>query len=135
MGLLDAVWNLGCNTFDLAHVYGQKVETLFGKWLSTRMSTSDDDTSEGASRSIGGVGGGGGGGGSGSGKFLRNGRIRRSDLYLIGKGGHPFLSSKDAARLSSLDLAKDLDESLNRIKIHYFDFYLLYVSHITSACF
>ena len=31
MTLLDAVWNMGCNVFDLGHVYGTQVECLFGK--------------------------------------------------------------------------------------------------------
>lgn len=60
------------------------------------------------------------------GRFLRNGTLTRVDLFLIGKGGHPFLSSRDAARLSQQDLSKDLDESMARLGIDYFDFYLLH---------
>ena len=35
--LLDAVFELGCNTFDTAHVYGRgDVERAFGQWLRSR---------------------------------------------------------------------------------------------------
>ena len=37
VGLLDAVYALGCNTFDTAHVYGQgDNERTFGRWVNDR---------------------------------------------------------------------------------------------------
>jgi aryl-alcohol dehydrogenase-like predicted oxidoreductase/predicted dehydrogenase len=36
MDLLDAVWGMGCRTFDLAHIYGKEVESLVGKWIQKR---------------------------------------------------------------------------------------------------
>ena len=32
--LLDAVWGMGCRTFDVGHIYGKEVEGLMGKWWS-----------------------------------------------------------------------------------------------------
>jgi aryl-alcohol dehydrogenase-like predicted oxidoreductase len=34
--LLDTAFGLGCNCFDLAHVYGEKNESAFGRWLQSR---------------------------------------------------------------------------------------------------
>jgi len=36
-GLLDAVYGLGCTTFDLAHIYGGgNADRVFGKWMAER---------------------------------------------------------------------------------------------------
>ena len=52
--------------------------------------------------------------------------LRRSDITIIGKGGHPFRDSRDAARLSHAELNKDLSESLARLKTSYLDVFLLH---------
>lgn len=105
LDLLDAAWNCGCNTFDMGHVYGPKVEGILGKWLSSRI-------------------------GTGRGSFLRPpapGRtLTRSDVILIAKGGHPFRESKEGARLKQEDLSRDLDESLERLHTDYVDVFLLH---------
>ena len=36
LAFLDAAWDLGCTTIDVAHVYGAVVEGAVGRWLSTR---------------------------------------------------------------------------------------------------
>jgi 1-deoxyxylulose-5-phosphate synthase len=96
--LLDAAWNMGCNAFDLAHVYGRKPESTFGNWLSKRVSA----------------------------PTLRCGGVSRASVFIIGKGGHSHVKSPKKARLSEEDITKDLNESLERINIDYFDLYLLH---------
>ena len=89
MSLLDAVWGMGCHILDVAHVYGQAVESLVGKWWTSR-------------------------------------RIDRTELTLVGKGGHPFRNSAHKARLGRADINKDLDESLERLQTTYVDVFLLH---------
>lgn len=36
LAFLDAAWDVGCTTIDVAHVYGAVVESAVGRWLSTR---------------------------------------------------------------------------------------------------
>jgi aryl-alcohol dehydrogenase-like predicted oxidoreductase/predicted dehydrogenase len=96
--LLDAAWNMGCNTFDLAHVYGRKAESIFGNWLSKRSSA----------------------------PTLRCGGVARSSVFIIGKGGHSHVKSPKLARLTEADITKDMNESLERAGIDCFDLYLLH---------
>lgn len=108
LAFLDAAWNLGCNTFDLAHVYGAKVEGIVGKWLAQRVGDHCTDSS----------------------RLLRPplpGRpIGRADIILVGKGGHPYRDSRDKARLSHANLEKDITESLVRLGTDYLDVFLIH---------
>ena len=113
LNFLDQAFNMGINTFDLANVYGSKVELLFGKWIASRSKNSilDDTNRENY---------------LGKPNLRNNGFIERKDLYLIGKGGHPFHRSKQKARLNRNDIEKDLNDSLSNLKCTYFDLYLLH---------
>ena len=118
---LDQAFNMGINTFDLASVYGSKVELLFGKWIESRSRKSDFDNNnnnnnnETCDEEYHGK------------PTLRNGGfIERNDLFLIGKGGHPFHRSKQNARLHIDDITKDINDSLSNLKCDYFDLYLLH---------
>jgi hypothetical protein len=91
--VLDAAWSLGCTTFDVAHVYGQN-EGILGLWLESR-------------------------GGPISASCLPGGPIRRGDVIIIGKGGHPAKGDARAARLDPSDLSRDLSESLQRLRTTY----------------
>jgi aryl-alcohol dehydrogenase-like predicted oxidoreductase len=105
LAMLDAVWCLGCNTLDVAHVYGHAVEATVGKWLHSRIHTH-------AGRMLRGGG--------------RGGQLTRSDVVLVGKAGHPFRNSAHAARLSLVELDKDLTQSLDRLRTSYLDVLLLH---------
>ena len=105
MKLLDTAFNLGINAYDLATVYGTKVEMTFGKWLESRRCSSDQDL--------------------GNPGIRKNGFIHRKDLFLIGKGGHPYHRSRAKARLLEEDVLKDITSSLANLKCSYFDLYLL----------
>ena len=137
MELLDSAWNMGCNTFDLGHVYGSQVECLFGKWMASRMG--GGETGGGPGRLLRRVGGEVAAAGNTSsgvaalrlglagGPSLASGRrMSRRDLLLVGKGGHPFRNSQHKARLSSQELDKDLSESLVRLGTGYLDVFLLH---------
>jgi len=83
--LLDAVYELGCNTFDTAHAYGKgDSERTLGKWVSER-------------------------------------RIREQ-VIIITKGAHPAGHN----RVTPVDIASDLSESLERLNTDYVDLYLLH---------
>jgi aryl-alcohol dehydrogenase-like predicted oxidoreductase len=113
LNFLDQAFNMGINAFDLASVYGSKVELIFAKWIESRSRNSvlDDANRENY---------------LGKPNLRNNGFIERKDLYLIGKGGHPFHRSKQKARLNRSDIEKDLSDSLSNLKCTYFDLYLLH---------
>jgi hypothetical protein len=94
--VLDAVWSLGCTTFDVAHVYGQN-EGILGEWLESR------------GRELGSAS-----------CLLPGGPISRGDVIIIGKGGHPAKGDERAARLDPSDLSRDLRESLQRLRTTYY---------------
>ena len=104
--LLDTAFNLGINAYDLATVYGTKVEMIFGKWLESRRCCSNKDL--------------------GNPGIRNNGFIQRKDLFLIGKGGHPYHLSRAKARLLAEDIRKDITSSLANLKCAYFNLYLLH---------
>ena len=65
--LLDTVWDMGCHTFDVGHVYGKDVEGLVGTWWSKHRQR--------------------------QGGCPEHRTVLRKELCLIGKGGHPFHNS------------------------------------------
>ena len=65
--LLDTAFNLGINAYDLATVYGTKVELTFGNGLKVEGVVQQRPKP----------------------RLRNNGFIQRKDLFLIGKGGHP----------------------------------------------
>ena len=84
---------MGCNTFDLAHVYGSQVECLFGKWMSTRTalelnSSGLEDCCSVEIRDA---------------DIASTRRLSRQDLFLMARAD-PFRNSRYKARLSADEL-------------------------------
>ena len=88
-----------------ATVYGTKVEMIFGKWLESRGMLFQPRP--------------------GKRVYDKNEFIQRKDLYLIGKGGHPYHRSMQKLVLAD-DIRNDITSSLANLKCAYFDLYLLH---------
>jgi aryl-alcohol dehydrogenase-like predicted oxidoreductase len=66
------------------------------------------------------------------GAWLRE-RRRRSDIFLVTKGGHPDLRRMDVPRLGKKELRADLEESLTILGVDYIDLYFVHRDDVSQS--
>ncbi len=99
--MLQSYLDKGGNLFDTANIYG--------KWLESGSNESEIILGECFNRLIN----------------VEN-RIKREEIVISTKGGHPNLAAMNTPRVSEHELRVDLDESLVALKTDYIDIYWLH---------
>lgn len=101
IALINKFLENGGNLFDTANIYG--------KWLSSGSNESEIILGELFYKLI---------------KIDK--QIKREDIIISTKGGHPDLSTMEISRFSQYELRADLDESMKALKTDYIDIYYLH---------